>query len=60
MSFEMEVGLIVLAVMLFVALLDIFCETYFARAIEQVLDVAEEACAYLDRRIDQFFDVLGW
>lgn len=67
MSFEMECGLIVLAVMLLVALLDIFFEAQFEAATLWVCDTAERACVHIDeffarvdKRIDDFFDGFGW
>jgi len=66
MSFEMEVGLIVLAVILMVALLDIYFDKQFERATTWVLDTAECACTYIDvffarvdKHIDDFFNGLG-
>lgn len=63
MSFEMEVGLIVLTVVLASALLDIFFEAQLEAATLWVLDATERACTHIDtffegvdRKIDAFFD----
>ncbi len=67
MSFEMEVGLIVLAVMLLVTLIDILFEEQLERATWWVVDTTERVCvcideffARADKRIDDFFDEFGW